>query len=249
MRSIRRLLPVIIAAAMLLTPTWGSPCDGPPTETIKGGAPAVLSPDNSIRLDTEEVCIRLHKDRYTVDAVFQFFNTGESTSRLIRFPKRGTRFSYNPSSDFRQFQGWIDGREMEFTAEPDAHVYSKETWYDHHRYEDVVSDSGWMNRKVEFRGHSGTTIRVRYSAPLTRPSVAQYLYGTGFNWKDSIGRAYYIIDTEDVGGSKDFCGRFSEPDIQKHVIRERRISSNMVVYEIKNFEPDPFGVFSVFRCK
>lgn len=249
MGSMSRLLPVIIATALLFIPTSGNPCDEP-TETIKGGAPAVKSPDKLIRLDTEEVYIKLHKDSYTVDAVFHFFNTGEAATRLISFPRRGTRFSHVPSLDFRRFQGWINGKEVEFIAEPDPHIYSKGTWYDHHHrhYEDVVSDAGWFKREVEFPSNSRTTIRVRYSLNI-HPYGAQYMYGTGFNWKDSIGKAYFIIEAEDVVKTTDVCGRFSETDKQKHVIRERRISANTVVYEIKDFKPDPLGVFSVFQCR
>ena len=66
-----------------------------------------------------------------------------------------------------------------------------------------------------------------------------YVYGTGSYWKGSIGSATFIIDSTDVGGTKNVLVKYySAPG-------PRTISGNVVSFEIHDFEPSRDGQLEV----
>ena len=98
-----------------ITPIDYSP---PPT----GGGISPKSPHPAIRLDDQEVIVRLKPYTYTVDAIFHLFNTGETSTEWIGFPKNSTGRSPGPLGrvdDFIRFEGSVNGQTIAFTEERD----------------------------------------------------------------------------------------------------------------------------------
>ena len=87
MRHILIFLLCFVLAGLLLVANSGR-ADDAPIEITGGAASPIAFPHQSIRMDSEEATIRLHKKSYTVDAVFRFFNTGETLTEWVGFPKR-----------------------------------------------------------------------------------------------------------------------------------------------------------------
>jgi hypothetical protein len=52
-----------------------------------GGMVAPKAPHETIRMEAEEVTMRLEKDGYTVEAVFVMANSGEAITEWVGFPK------------------------------------------------------------------------------------------------------------------------------------------------------------------
>jgi len=226
MRSVLGWTVAMMAAGFALSPTPGIADMGPIDMLTGGGAAAPKSPHQSIRLESQEVTIHLRKSTYTVDAIFQLFNTGETTTEWTGFPKRmETRDVPQPRAAFIRFNTWANGRPVEFSEQRE-------------------SDKGrrWLVHQIKYPGHENTTIRVSYEAPYyigANTRMASYLYGTGSYWKDNIGRAVFIIDSSYVGGTKN-----TYTDFQAKV-KSRRISENLEMYEIRDFKPVPEEEFSI----
>jgi hypothetical protein len=190
---------------------------------VKGGAAAARGPHETIRMESEEVTIRLEKASYMVDAVFHFSNSGETTTEWVGFPKGGEYFEATPKElpgfdrapdrfpDFVQFHTWVDGNKVPFSAE----------------------GSRWLARQVTFPGHATTIIRVVYEANYYRGSYAEYIIGTGSYWKDSIGMAAFTVDGSAVGGSKNFSANLDAPQIQ------RLLTEKALRLEVKDYKPEP----------
>ncbi|MEW6533401.1 MAG: hypothetical protein AB1473_21395 [Thermodesulfobacteriota bacterium] len=231
MRCMYRLVIAMMAAGLLFPPIPGVADFGPMDMLIGGGAAAPKSSHVSIRLESQEVTIHLRKDTYTVDAIFQFFNTEETTTEWIGFPKQtATRGVPRSRANFIRFNTWVNGREVGFSEEPDFKSHSG------------VEQRKWLVHQITFPGHTRTIIRVSYKASYNffgpRPN-AYYIYGTGSYWKDNIGKAVFIIDSSYVGGTKYTDTHFPSK------LGGRRISENLVMYEIGDFKPDPEAVLRV----
>ncbi|MFZ5501884.1 MAG: hypothetical protein ACOY58_08260 [Candidatus Micrarchaeota archaeon] len=221
----------MITAELLFSPIPGMGDMGPIDMFYGGGAAAPKSSHQSIRLESQEVIIHLRKTNYTVDAIFQLFNTGETTTEWTGFPKNViTRGVSRSRADFIRFNTWANGREVRFSEEPDFKSHSG------------VKQRKWLVHQITFPGHTRTTIRVSYKASDNflgpRPN-AYYVYGTGSHWKDNIGKAVFIIDSSYVGGTKYTDTHFPSK------LGGRRISENLVMYEIGDFKPDPEAVLRV----
>jgi hypothetical protein len=98
-----------------------------------------------------------------------------------------------------------------------------------------------MVSKITFPGHARTTIRVRYEAPYERYEAANcahlrwahYLYGSASLWKGDIGKASFIIDCTEVGGTKNISvrGFKARPG-------PKLIADNLWTLAMTDFEPD-----------
>ncbi|MFC1835576.1 hypothetical protein ACFL2Q_12695 [Thermodesulfobacteriota bacterium] len=267
MNKVRRFFFLAIVAGFLfLSPPTRA--DIGPVDVLKGGGTAApKSPHETIRLDSQEVIIRLRSSGYTVDAVYHLFNTGQSIIQWTGFPMdivfRGIPF---PTSSFSRFEAWINGRQVEFTEQLD---FSKQTqrlmtrffsalsrWFPNSKRSDRIIDLGrlagplkkerrWLVHRVRFPAQSGTTIRVRYEAPYnslrsSRTEEAVYLYGTGALWKERIGKAVFIVDSSHVGRGDKFWAHWPM------ILGGRRISEDLVKYEMWDFEPEQEDQFTVF---
>ena len=165
MTRFTRFFPALFLITLLCAP-HALKADIAPLQ-VRGGTVGTKSPHETIRMESEEVIMRLDKRSYTVEAVFRFYNSGETTTEWIGFPKGDQSFGAALDSkqppvrphgepafarpvgpekvteqlpDFIQFHGWVNGLKASFAEE----------------------DKRWMARHVTFPGGAITTIRVAY---------------------------------------------------------------------------------------
>jgi hypothetical protein len=215
---------------------------------VEGGGVSPKSEHETVRMDSEQVIIRLGVVTYTVDAVFHLFNTGETTTEWVGFPKRRVKLiprGLTPP-DFVRFDTWVDGRHVQVSELRDAHTLAS-------LWEDLVSlryrlrrliylfpghgpvRNEWMGQRVTFPRHARTTIRTIYEAdyPHHGPREAVYIFGTGRYWKDGIGEATFVIDCTDIGG-------ISKVDVYFPVAPGPKIlSGNVMAFDVRKLKPPP----------
>jgi len=184
-----------------------------------GGAVAAKSKHETIRMAAEEVTIRLEKDSYAVEAVFHMHNSGETTTMRVGFPKGDERIrpELGGFPEFTQFHAWVDGKKVGFSNENDC----------------------WLAAQVTFPGNATTTVRILYEANYYRGLLASYIVGTGSLWKDSIGKAAFIVDGTAIGGSKEFSASLDAPNSR------RLLTEHALRIEANNYAPDPKTVMRV----
>ncbi len=179
---------------------------------LQSGGAQPLSGPLSVSMKSEVVTIKLGKDSYIVDAMFDFLNTGKTVKLNVGFPKNGegwldTRFSH--TSDFIKFETWVDGSPASFAEEPNSasvegHYTLPELIKHIKRVDDPkalqlrAQDYRWMVKKVIFPSNTITTTRVRYEAPYQDFGECKagmtYIYGTGSYWRGNIGESRFIVD-------------------------------------------------------
>jgi hypothetical protein len=203
----------LIMVWLILTPNQGQ-CDLAPFHPEPMGGGLILkSRHESIRMESQDVFIKLKKTTHVVNAVFHFYNHGSTIIEMVGFPKLG----YG-KIDFDRFDVWVDGRKTEFREE---HVVNGDNRSAAWPKEQQTS---WLAQKVTFPGKSRTTIRVNYEAgyrgvrrslasrrqPHSRIAMLEarwrafYDYGTGSHWKGPIGLVAFTIDASEIGGCKNF---------------------------------------------
>jgi Domain of unknown function (DUF4424) len=209
----------LLLMGFLFTPS-GLGADIAPLQ-VSGGTAAAKTNHPTIRMESEEVMIRLKEGSYTVDAVFQFRNSGETTTEWVGFPRGDQSFAPETTDrpDFVQFHAWVDGKSAPFSKE----------------------GKRWMARHVRFAGNATTTIRIMYEAHYYRGRYATYLVGTGSGWKDSIGRAAFTVDGSAIGGSDHFSARLAAPRVDK--LR----TEQAVRIEARDYEPKPQDRLQITR--
>ncbi|MFH1112762.1 MAG: hypothetical protein V1792_02465 [Pseudomonadota bacterium] len=199
-------------------------------------------------MESEEVIIRLGKSTYTVDAVFRFFNTGDTVTEWVGFPKRGKgyddSFFFESFPDFIRFETWVDGKKTTFSE--DRHLTETSVRREGGGLVNFVTDSRWLMKHVVFPGHQATTTRVTYEAPyFGADSAASYIYGTGTYWKGSIGRATFTIDASELGKKVPLRTEFFHSYAVANVIRTTILADSVMTYEILDFNPLPDGELRV----
>jgi hypothetical protein len=243
----RRLLLYVITGAFLCSPNPGM-TDQTPLHVVGGGA-TPKSQHETVRMDSEQVMIRLGQRSYTVDAVFHLFNTGETVTEWVGFPKRRVKLiprGLTPP-DFVRFDTRVDGRHVEVSELRDAHTLAS-LWEDlvslRYRLDRLIylfpghgpMRNVWMGQRVTFPRRTRTTIRTIYEAEYSYPvwpRGAWYVYGTGRYWKDGIGEATFVIDCTDVGGTGkvDVCFPVAPGP--------KTISGNVIIFGAKKLKPPP----------
>lgn len=205
-----------------------------PLLILSGGTPLIKF-QHEIALKSEEVIIRPNRSHCVFDAVFVFFNKGETVTEWVCFPK--TLIDVTPFMNCASpkgivldewcFAAWVDGREMDFSKQTDffgkADVISREEITEPERLRACLA------AVVTFTKHSVTSIRVRYKVPYFNQIFysfrrSQYLVNNG-------GTAVFIVDASDIGGMGNIrvtCEGAGGPN---------RISDNLARYEIKDFSP------------
>jgi hypothetical protein len=226
----------LFVAALLFIPYPGISGDSPVWNI--GGGPCPDSSDHNIRLESQEVTIRVGEYLFAVDALFHFFNAGKTKTEWVGFPKKGMGDLGRTGGkrSFIGFETWVDGKKVEFSEEPN--LRKDKNLFDRIANAPATKDVRWLLRKIVFPGNAKTSVRVKYTlgSSLFRdvPS-AEYLYGTSSYWKGSIGKAVFIIDSSQIEDTYAFKVRFS--DSHKHKIRKNRVSDYVTRYEIQNFKP------------
>lgn len=246
-RSPRRLLLYLIAGAFLCFPNRGMTNQTP--LFVEGGAVSPKSEHETVRMDSEQVIIRLGRFTYTVDATFHLFNTGETVTKWVGFPKRRVKLiDGRLSPDFLRFDTWVDGRHAEVTELRDPHAADVGFWerlmgplrdrlrlsiYRYARRGYIRNE--WMAQRVAFPRHARTTIHTIYEAeyPYRGHRRAVYIFGTGRYWKGGIGEATFVIDCTGVGGT-------SKVDVDFPVApRPKILSGNLITFDVRKLKPPP----------
>ncbi len=217
----------VAAALLLFFPITGATNDGP--VQVMGGSASPKGPHEFIRMDSEEVKIKLLENSYEVDAVFHFLNTGETTTEWVGFPKYAI-----PTHDFIKFETWIDDQAVQFT-EKSATQSGLRSFLDR-IFSDGVFDNRWMVKSVTFPGHKFTTTRVKYEAeyqPVAGDDCVYYDYGTGSLWKGNIGKAVFAIDTNGTVDPES-VSLTCDPVLKASL---KLVSSNKMVLDASDFRP------------
>lgn len=185
---------------------------------MAGGTVAAQSPHSTIRMDAEEVTIRLGRGAYTVNAVYHMVNSGEATTERVGFPRGVEKERWEMEfPEFIQFHAWVDGKKVAISKE----------------------GKQWLAGQVTFPGHATTVIRVMYEAHYSDRYLWQgiryldYIVGTGSLWKDSIGKAVFTVDASEMGGTKGLYIELKAPQCRK--LR----SEQVVRFDVEDFKPDP----------
>ena len=224
-----------------------------------GGGVSPKSPHETIRLESQEVIIRLKSSSYTVDAIFHLFNSGDTATEWVGFPKRSAGRPPGPLgrlSEFIRFDVSVDGRKIPLIEEPDQKSDALDLPEGLRRQDlpkrirqQLVEHASWLMGRTQFPASSGMTIRVSYEASYDSCGydcyLASYIYGTGRHWKDSIGKAVFIIDATEKGGFERATTRFSSTNSPRSWIHRRLITDNLTRYEIRDFEPEPGGTLLI----
>ena len=106
--SVTVLLAVVLCVPCTLR---ANPVAGP----IAGGTVATMSPNESIRMEAEEVTIRLGDRSYVVEGVYYMANSGETTTEWVGFPKnRHEMHERSGYQHFIQFEVWVNGENVPF---------------------------------------------------------------------------------------------------------------------------------------
>ena len=126
-----RLLLYLIAGAFLCFPNPGMPNQTP--LFVEGGGVSPKSEHETVRMESEQVMIRLGRFTYTVDATFHLFNTGETVTEWVGFPKRRIKLIVDgldglAQPDFVRFDTWVDGQHVEVTELRDPHAADMGFW-------------------------------------------------------------------------------------------------------------------------
>ncbi|MEW6140252.1 MAG: hypothetical protein AB1733_18690 [Thermodesulfobacteriota bacterium] len=240
MRLVWRFVASLLCTGLCLLATSGSADDAP--VWLMGGGATPKSSHTTVRMDSEEVTIRLHKDSYTVDAVFRFFNTGDTTTEWVGFPKRGLGSSatFTGTRGFIQFETWVGDQRVPFREERE--LWSRVPMFLRSIFSYIIEDNRWLVKEVTFPGHKETTTRVKYEAHYYGPAegnTAYYIYGTGSHWKGPIGKARFILDASEIGGTGKI--RVNLPEESR-----RQVSESSVIYELNDFDPSPHATLTVF---
>jgi len=152
-----------------------------------------------ISMASEIVRILLKPHSYTVDASFEFINSGKTATVTVGFPMIETA---GVVSHVENFQTWVNGERVKFNELPAVVLDSngEKPATDQSRMYGVKVIE-WMVKKVTFPENAKTITRVSYSAPYGTFSdpmddrFVEYVFGTGNSWKGPIGKATFIIQT------------------------------------------------------
>jgi len=177
---------IVLGCLFLAVPFIACRADDAPL-SLYGGAAKLMSPDDtSIRMDTETVVIALSGRLYTVDAEFQFYNAGPSTTVAVGFPSVADRSYPEDGEPLVNFETWVDGRKLPVELLPSA----RRSWVA--RGGKPQEETHWLVKEVSFPAGAMTRVRVRYDAAY-REGEAQYLFGTGGAWRGNIGKAMFLV--------------------------------------------------------
>lgn len=210
---------------------------------IRSGAPEPASPLQHVRMDSQEVMIRLKKRTYRVDAAFRFFNTGPTITEWVGFPKRGNacRGSRQLDPAFIRFDCLIDGQRLDLSETRDYFRDAKNVLYTLYYSGSRAAPCDetcyrWLGACVTFPAQSRTTLRICYEAnylyggEFPPISKAFYIVGTASNWKRCIGVFALTVDGSGLGKEQGFDVR-NPGTIRITRDVERRV--------IRNFNPSP----------
>jgi len=225
---------------------------------LQSGSAQALTGPLTVSMDSEVVKIILGKTSYTVDAVFNFSNSGATVKLNVGFPKNGAGWlddRFSSTSEFIKFETWVDGKPVKITERPNTASiegqYTLPELIKHVKRTEKIKmmslmakDYRWMVKEnVPFPAKKITTTRVRYEAPYQnfgaecKVGGLTYIYGTGSNWSGNIGESKFIVDSTGIPKAdwpKDM-GFVDEKDKSK--IKCENIGDGIFQCVIKDYKP------------
>jgi hypothetical protein len=197
------LLGIFVAglASLITACSAEKPMDDKPVITLSGGIISPATQQEKIRMDLMQVNIRMQNGSYVLDAVFHLFNTGETTTEWVGFPKHGWgNFSLSQDDplirDFIRFECWVNDLTEVFVENlsfmhDSSHLFQEPP---------DITATKWMAKKITFPENTVTTIRISFEAPYNdaKASIPQnighFFLGPGQYWKGKIDRAEIVLE-------------------------------------------------------
>lgn len=147
--------------------------------------------ETNVVMEEERIIINLMKDHYEVDVTFAFKNTGPEETISLGFPVESIFLEYDaPGPELDSFTSTINGKA------PETYTVKEEQRKDR----SYINKTTWYIREVVFPANEYTYSRVSYKARYSNSGFfkhAGYIYGSGRNWKNSIGKMTIIITHDD----------------------------------------------------
>ena len=168
------------------------------SRTVAGSSVEIIDNENTnIIMENETINITLHKDFYEVEVIFDFYNTGTAETISLGFPIKTIIQDFPDDKEWaklQEFKSYINGNLLPEYSIKELSSKDDNTFY--------ITATKWHVREVLFPGNSYTHSKVTYKAPYNQwgfEKNALYVYGTGRNWKDAIGRmTVYINHGDDI---------------------------------------------------
>jgi hypothetical protein len=199
------------------------------SRTILGSSVEIIDNENTnIIMQEEEINITLHKDYYEIMVTFDFYNSGIDETVLLGFPIKTVIQDYPDDKEWAKlidFKSYINGKLLS------GYIIKEETSTDR----SYITTITWYLREVLFPENSHTYSRVAYKVPYNNFGFfknAGYIYGTGINWREEIGKIVIyinhdddiIIDSVNLGKGKQFNFTWE--------------ANGRYKYDIENIEPE-----------
>jgi len=250
----RTFLITLLLLASAVGPSGGLANDAP-IKLMGGSATPYLGTSSKLRMDSETVSIFLGDKSYIVDATFYFYNSGETVSINVGFPKRGEGYlddRFQHADNFIKFEAWVNSSKVDVAEMPGKSSIEGAESTVPKILESIRSHSSdtslfardyrWMVKEVIFPAKKKITTRVRYEAAYQdfgNCYGARYIYGTGTYWNGNIGNSKFKINC-DVSQGDNMCWDQIQDKSKgkKYKVNRKKINKNIVQYEILNYKPD-----------
>jgi hypothetical protein len=166
------------------------------SRAILGSSVEIIDNENTnVIMQNEEINMVLYKNHYEVTVTFDFYNNGPDETILLGFPVK-TSFQDFPSERewavIDDFKTYINGNLLS------ERIVKEESSEDR----GYIKTTKWFLREVTFPGNNHTYSKATYKAPYNSSGFRQYagyIYGTGMNWKNAIGKmTVYINHGDDI---------------------------------------------------
>jgi hypothetical protein len=205
------------------------------SRTILGSTVEIIDNENTnISMQEEVINITLHKEYYEVDVEFIFYNCGPDETILLGFPVQTILQDYPENSEWAildDFKTFINGNIL-------SEYITREEKSDDGTY---ITTKKWYLRKALFTQESHTYSKVTYRAPYNNFGFfknAGYIFGTGRNWKNDIGKiTIYINHGDDI--IIDYTNNLEKFNFTWE-------ANGKYKYEIENIEPEETASFRIF---
>lgn len=245
----RKLIVVFLLCLSSLSQADDAPIKRSYSGTVK---PTVNS---EIELSKELVVISPLTDIYIVDAKFELFNHGDSTTISVGFPETKDDFV---EENFLEFTTYVNGEKIEVTPSP-WEVISENL--------DSKTVKRWWAKEINFPANKYITIRVVYKTKYSiyTTNFINYDFSTGRFWKNKIKEISIIIKFDDcksnfflykssgmplvnydtVVFSSSTRGTKIEDDKYSYIPIEFERNFNEIKWRLLNYEPTEWDRFRI----
>jgi hypothetical protein len=206
------------------------------SRTILGSSVEIIDNENTnISMLKEEIYIKLFKNYYEINVIFDFYNDGADETVLLGFPIKTVLQDFSDDKEWAKlidFKSYINGNLL-------SEYIVKEESSQNRSY---ITTTKWYLREVVFLGNSHTYSQVTYKAPYSNSGFfyrAGYIYGTGKNWKGKIGKMTVYINHDDDILIDDINFR----NIEKYIFTWE--ANGKYKYELENIEPEISDYLSI----